>query len=116
MEVRFSPPNLKKIGYPKNMIYMKLTKEQSIKEVDKEFASGKHDFLWQAKRQVAQRFNINESTLDNWYYNKPKKKKELSKEEKELLDNYIKRELARILADVFYNSLKGGKNNEQRNR
>lgn len=28
-EVRFSPPNLKRIGYPKNTIYMKWQSEQA---------------------------------------------------------------------------------------
>ena len=35
MEVSFSPPNLKRIGYPKNTIYMKKIEIQIIVEEDK---------------------------------------------------------------------------------
>jgi len=45
-----------------------LTKEQIVKEVDKEMATGKHKYLWLAKDEVAKRFNINLMTLDNYYY------------------------------------------------
>jgi hypothetical protein len=52
-----------------------LTPEQIVKEVDEEWLTGKHKYLWLAKDVIAKRFNINPMTLDANYY-KAKKRKE----------------------------------------
>ena len=68
MEVSFSPPNLKRIGYPKNTIYMK---KQATDEI-------KRKILWKGTKEEAIKLGkITQEKIDEWDVNDEIEKAEI---------------------------------------